>query len=275
MRFARGRSCSSIDSRDVKARSCRPKGALAQARAAEALAQTNFQRFEQLFARGAASQLELDQARYQYDTAKGAVTQAEGAVATASSYQLRGDPRALRRARRRSPLRGGGHGRAGAAADEDRGWPEPAPRRLAARKAPRGRGARTGRAGPGPGRRRPRSWTARSAEVVPAVDPATRSFLVKIDLPGDSGASRRALRPRPLPDAARGVLRVPRAACDVAADSPASSSPRAAARSSASSASRRRGAERPRSSPVSRDGDRIVLDPPAALEVGAPIEVQG
>jgi RND family efflux transporter MFP subunit len=61
------------------------KGALAQAQAALALAEKNFQRFERLHATGAASDVELDMARMQFDQAKGAVKQAEGAVQSASS----------------------------------------------------------------------------------------------------------------------------------------------------------------------------------------------
>jgi len=76
-----------VDSRDVAGQIQQAQGGLAQAKAATAISETNYKRFQQLFEKGAASQLELDQARYQYDTAKGAVAQAEGAVATASSYQ--------------------------------------------------------------------------------------------------------------------------------------------------------------------------------------------
>jgi RND family efflux transporter MFP subunit len=75
-----------IDSQDVSGQIAQAEGALAQARAAATLAETNLKRFEQLLSRGSASQLELDQARFQAETARGAVTQAEGAVATARSY---------------------------------------------------------------------------------------------------------------------------------------------------------------------------------------------
>lgn len=60
-------------------------GGLAQARSALALAERNFHRFEALHADKAASELELDMARMQYDQARGAVAQAEGAVKSASS----------------------------------------------------------------------------------------------------------------------------------------------------------------------------------------------
>lgn len=61
------------------------KGALAQAQAALALAEKNFHRFERLYEKKAASALELDMARMQYEQAQGAVGQAEGAVETAST----------------------------------------------------------------------------------------------------------------------------------------------------------------------------------------------
>ncbi len=76
-----------IDSRDLAGQISQAEGALAQARAAATLAEANLGRFEQLASRNAASKLELDQARYQAETARGAVAQAEGAVATASSYR--------------------------------------------------------------------------------------------------------------------------------------------------------------------------------------------
>ncbi len=60
-------------------------GALAQARAALALATRNRERFEALAASESASELELDTARMQYEQAAGAVQQAEGAVAAARS----------------------------------------------------------------------------------------------------------------------------------------------------------------------------------------------
>lgn len=76
-----------IDSQDVIGQIAQAQGALAQAQAAATLAKTNLDRFEKLLARGSASQLEYDQARYQYETTQGAVTQAEGALAAARSYQ--------------------------------------------------------------------------------------------------------------------------------------------------------------------------------------------
>jgi RND family efflux transporter MFP subunit len=59
------------------------RGQEAQARGA--LAERNFERFQALAAKAAASQLELDVARMQYEQARGAVTQGEGAVEAAAS----------------------------------------------------------------------------------------------------------------------------------------------------------------------------------------------
>ena len=61
------------------------QGALAQASAGLALAERNYQRFKALYAENAASELELDMARMQFEQARGAVEQAEGAVRSASS----------------------------------------------------------------------------------------------------------------------------------------------------------------------------------------------
>lgn len=60
-------------------------GALAQARAALALAERNYQRYKALHDESAASDLELDMARMQYQQAQGAVAQADGAVQAAES----------------------------------------------------------------------------------------------------------------------------------------------------------------------------------------------
>jgi RND family efflux transporter MFP subunit len=61
------------------------EGALAQAEAGLALAERNFRRFEALHAEGAASDLELDIARMEHERAGGAVEQARGAVRAATS----------------------------------------------------------------------------------------------------------------------------------------------------------------------------------------------
>lgn len=61
------------------------KGALSQAQAAHSLAATNLRRFEALYDAQACSQLELDLARMQYESAEGALTQAQGAVDAAGA----------------------------------------------------------------------------------------------------------------------------------------------------------------------------------------------
>jgi RND family efflux transporter MFP subunit len=61
------------------------RGGLAPAAAGLALAERNYQRFTALAAANAASELELDLARTQYEQARGAVEQARGAVSAASS----------------------------------------------------------------------------------------------------------------------------------------------------------------------------------------------
>lgn len=61
------------------------KGALAQAKAAEALAATNLRRFQALYDAQACSQLELDMAVMQHNTAAGAVEQGQGAVSAAAA----------------------------------------------------------------------------------------------------------------------------------------------------------------------------------------------
>jgi membrane fusion protein, multidrug efflux system len=60
-------------------------GARSQARAGLVLAERNYERFKALAAVDAASELELDMARMQYEQAQGAAEQAEGAVTAASS----------------------------------------------------------------------------------------------------------------------------------------------------------------------------------------------
>ncbi len=74
-----------IDPQTAQGQESQAKGALAQAKAALALAERNYQRFQNLQKTGAASELELDMARMQFEQAKGAVQQGEGAVAAASS----------------------------------------------------------------------------------------------------------------------------------------------------------------------------------------------
>lgn len=188
----RGETVIVLDDREVAGNIAQAEGALAQAKAAAALAGANLQRFEQLREKGAASQLELDQARYAHETAQGAVRQAEGAVSTAGSYRsyaqvpapfdgqivdrmievgdMAAPGRPLMRVEDVSTLRlHVSLTETSAHAAQAGGMVEVSVPSL-------------------PGR----TWTGTVAEVVPAVDPATRTQLVKIDLPQD-GALRSGL----------------------------------------------------------------------------------
>ncbi len=84
-RVKRGDVLVEIDPQTAKGQEAQALGALAQARAALALAERNHQRFLALAKSGSASELELDMARMQYEQARGAVQQGEGAVEAASS----------------------------------------------------------------------------------------------------------------------------------------------------------------------------------------------
>ena len=74
-----------IDAETTRGQEAQARGALAQARAALSLAERNYERYKALAASGSASPLELDMNRMQYEQAKGAVQQGEGAVEAASS----------------------------------------------------------------------------------------------------------------------------------------------------------------------------------------------
>ena len=89
----RGQLLAEIDPQTAAGQVAQARGGLGQAQAALTLAERNFQRYQALAAKDAASQLELDLARSQYEQAKGAVEQAEGAVSSASS--VAGDSRVV------------------------------------------------------------------------------------------------------------------------------------------------------------------------------------
>ena len=74
-----------IDPQTAKGQEAQAKGALAQARATLSLAERNYERYKALAASGSASPLELDMNKMQFEQAKGAVQQGEGAVEAASS----------------------------------------------------------------------------------------------------------------------------------------------------------------------------------------------
>lgn len=81
----RGQTLVEIDPRTAAGQVGQAQGGLSQAQAGLALAERNYERFKALAAANAASQLELDIARTQYEQARGAVEQARGAVSSASS----------------------------------------------------------------------------------------------------------------------------------------------------------------------------------------------
>ena len=76
-----------LDHQDISGQVNQAKGALAQAQAALEIAQTNYDRFVELKKTGSASQAEFDKANFDLESARGAVAQAKGALATALSYQ--------------------------------------------------------------------------------------------------------------------------------------------------------------------------------------------
>lgn len=81
----RGQPLLTIDPEAAQGQVSQARGALGQAQAGLALAERNFQRFQALSERQAASELELDMARTQLEQARGAVEQARGALTAASS----------------------------------------------------------------------------------------------------------------------------------------------------------------------------------------------
>lgn len=187
-------------------------GALAQATAALSLAERNFRRFESLNADGAASDLELDMARMQYEQAQGAVEQAAGAVKSATSIADEAVVRAPFPARVVDTLAEVGDlaapGRPLVRVESLSGqqiW-------LTVREADIGRVA-TGQELRVRFDTRPDLGTvsATVAEIVPSADPATHTFTVKASLVGVevmSGMSARAA----LPGAAATLLAVPASA---------------------------------------------------------------
>lgn len=84
-RVRKGDALLEIDERMNGGMLAQAQGALAQAQAAEAIAATNLRRYKALFEAQACSQLELDMAIMQHETASGAVRQGEGAVAAATA----------------------------------------------------------------------------------------------------------------------------------------------------------------------------------------------
>lgn len=81
----RGQILVEIDAQTASGQVAQARGGLAQAQAALSLAERNYERYKALAASEAASQVELDVAKMQYEQARGAVEQARGAVSAASS----------------------------------------------------------------------------------------------------------------------------------------------------------------------------------------------
>jgi RND family efflux transporter MFP subunit len=263
-----------IDSRDVAGQVAQAEGALAQAKAAATLAETNFRRFQQLHERGAASALELDQARYQYDTALGAVKQAEGAVATASSYESYAripapfSGRVVDRRCEEGDLAQPGrpileiedtrHLRLFASLEASRAPAATVGKSVEVRVPERGDGVFAG--------------TIR--EVTPAADPATRSVLVKIDLAETPSLAAGLFARARIPSGERDVLRVPASAVvrrgsltGVFVDVEG----RAAFRMVTLAGD---GGDRPEVLAGLSAGDVVVLSPPPALTIGARLEAR-
>jgi RND family efflux transporter MFP subunit len=264
-----------IDSRDVAGQISQAQGALAQAQAAVALAETNFHRFERLHTKGSASDLELDQARFQFETAKGAVEQAEGALKTARSYQSYAeiaapfDGRVVDRhadvgdlAAPGHPLmtiEGEGRKRLMVSLDADR-----------VSVATVGKSVRVEIPSLGD-----RTIEGTVAEIVPAADPATHSFLVKIDLQEDP-ALRAGLYGRAIfPGGERRALLVPRSAIHHRGGLTGVlvvESDRVTFRLVT--------VKQEDSDPIEilsglSPGESIIIAAPATLEIGSPVEVQG
>ena len=97
-KIKKGQMLMRIDEQDIAGKVQQASGALAQAKAALSISETNYNRFKSLFESGSASKAEFDKATFDYETAKGAVKQAQGALAEASSY--------LSEARIRAPFDG-------------------------------------------------------------------------------------------------------------------------------------------------------------------------
>jgi RND family efflux transporter MFP subunit len=283
-----------IDPREVLGQIAQAEGAAAQAEAAFTLAETNLARFERLFERGSASRLELDQARWQRDTAAGAMTQAEGAVAAARSMRSYAevtapfDGRIVDRLCEIGDLATPGRPllrvenaaqvRVHLSISEDRlGLLEESmtlPVTIPALDD--------------------QVYEATVAQIVPAVDATTRSFLVKLDLPEDPSLRGGLFVRAALPGELRPVIRAPKSSivrrggltgAFVDAGGKArfrllvlgseGSGPRQAQDGEERTA--RAGSMEPPSIVVASGlaaGDRLILDPPPALEEGSPIEVR-
>lgn len=218
-RVVRGALLVEIDPATAAGQLAQARGGLGQARAALALAERNLERYRALAATDAASELELDLARSQFEAARGAVEGAEGAVAAASS--LAGDARVT------APFAGKVVRRMVEVGDltvpgrplfeiESEGA-----RRLAlsvAESAVAAGGVALGGVLPLTIDARPDlgELAGRVVEMTPGADPASHAYTVKVALPGDAGsavpsgvAGRAAIE---LPGEGRPAVTVPAAA---------------------------------------------------------------
>lgn len=262
-----------IDAREVEGQVSQAQGALAQARAAASLAEANHRRFERLHERGSASGIERDQARYQFETARGAVEQAEGALQQARSY--------VSYAEIAAPFSGRVVDRLADIGDlAAPGRPlmrieGTAGQRLhASFSADRAGAVRVGDpvsvSIPSLGGKR---FAGTVAEVVPTIDPATRSFLVKIDLEEDPALRSGLFGRAAVEVGSEETLVLPASALRIRGGMTGlfvAEDGRAAFRLVAASEPEE---GRVRVLAGLSPGDEIIVDPPATLEVGASIEV--
>ena len=271
----RGETVVVVDARDVAGQLAQADGALAQARSAATLAEANFSRFEQLAARGSASALELDQARYQRDAARAAIAQADGAVATARSYRDYAeiaapfDGRVVDRlcevgdlaapGRPLMKLESNGRTRLDVFVQAD----------AVAGLVP-GQGVSV--EVPSLGERRFRGTVG---EIVPAADPATRSFLVKVVMEEDPALRAGLFGRASFGSGMRTALRVPRTLVRerggltgvlVAEDGRAMFRLVTTGRPDGDSVEVLAGLS---------EGDLLIIGAPATLQAGVPVEVEG
>jgi len=198
-RIGRGQRRMQIQPAASEGQLAQASGALSQAQAALALTERNYRRFQALHEQNAASDLELDMARMEFERAQGAVSQAEGAVQAAGTVA---DDSLVR-----APF----DGRVVDTLVEIGDMAAPG-RPLVRVQSTTGqqiwlvvREADIGRLSPGQQigmsvDARPDLGTVEGPveEIVPSADPATHTFMVKVGLPGvvlPSGLAARAQIP--------------------------------------------------------------------------------
>lgn len=171
------------------------QGALAQARAALALAERNYERFQALAQTNSASELEVDLARSQYEQARGAVEQAEGAVSSASAVASDTrvtapfDGRVVQRMVEVGDLAAPGRPLLQLQSGDQRRLAVPVPESVVRRA-----GLAVGSAVPVTLDTRPDLGTLGGtvAEMSPGANPMSHAYTVKIDLPTETGAGEGA-----------------------------------------------------------------------------------